>query len=67
MNGLPDRAYAVYLGLDVGKGEHHACAVNATGARVHDKPLPQDEARLQALYEQLATHGPVLVVVDQPA
>lgn len=67
MNGLPDRVYAVYLGLDVGKGEHHACAVNATGARVHDKPLPQDQTRPQALYEQLATHGPMLVVVDQPA
>lgn len=67
MNGLPDRTYAVYLGLDVGKGEHHACAVDPAGKRVHDKPLPQDEAQLTALFEQLAVHGPVLAVVDQPA
>lgn len=67
MNGLPDRTYAVYLGLDVGKGEHHACALDPTGKRLHDKPLPQDEARLTALFEQLAAHGRVLAVVDQPA
>lgn len=67
MNGLPDRSYAVYLGLDVGKGEHHACALAPDGKRRHDKPLPQDEARLRALYEDLARHGDVLVVLDQPA
>jgi transposase len=59
--------YAVFLGLDVGKGEHHACALNAAGKRLHDKPLPNDEARLRALFERLAEHGPVLMVVDQPA
>lgn len=67
MHGLPERAYEVYLGLDVGKGEHHACALDPDGTRVHDKPLPQDEHRLRELFDQLATRGPVLVVVDQPA
>lgn len=67
MHGLPERGYAIYLGLDVGKGEHHACALNVAGKRVHDKPLPQDEHRLLELFDQLAAHGPVLVVVDQPA
>lgn len=67
MHGLPDRSYAVYLGLDVGKGEHHACALDSGGKRLHDKALPQDEGKLKALFDSLATHGPVLVVVDQPA
>ncbi|MTB71818.1 IS110 family transposase [Arsenicicoccus sp. MKL-02] len=67
MHGLPDRTYAVYLGLDVGKDTHHATALDTSGKRLHDKALPQDEARLRALYEQLSTVGPVLVVVDQPA
>ena len=40
-----DEGYEVYCGLDVGKSEHHAAALNAAGARVFDKPLPQDEAR----------------------
>src|SRR5262245_20318621 len=59
--------YAVFLGLDVGKGEHHACALDPSGKRLHDKPLPNDEAKLQALFAKLAEHGPVLMVVDQPA
>ena len=58
---------AVYVGLDVGKQEHHACALDPRGDRLHDKPLPQDEDSLHALFEELADHGPVLVVVDQPA
>src|SRR4051794_14663226 len=28
--------YAVFAGLDVGKGEHHACALDADGTRLHD-------------------------------
>jgi transposase len=67
VNGLPDRSYAVYLGLDVGKGEHHATALSPDGTKIHDKALQQDEARLRELYRRLTHHGPVLVVVDQPA
>ncbi len=59
--------YAVFLGLDVGKEEHHACGLDPGGNRVHDKALPQDEAKLRELYAMLARRGPVLVVVDQPA
>ena len=59
--------YAVFLGLDVGKGEHHACALDPSGKKLHDKPLPNDEARLRALFTRLGRHGRVLVVVDQPA
>lgn len=32
--------YAVFVGLDVGKEEHHACGLDPTGQRVHDNPLP---------------------------
>jgi len=67
MHGLPDRTYAVYLGLDVGKDTHHATALAPDGKRLHDKALPQDEGKLKALFDSLAVHGPVLVVVDQPA
>src|SRR5690242_19498796 len=59
--------YAVFLGLDVGKGEHHACALDPTGKKLHDRALPNDEQRLRALFAQLGRHGRVLVVVDQPA
>ncbi len=59
--------YAVFLGLDVGKGEHHACALDPSGKKLHDKALPNDEQRLRALFSQLGKHGKVLVVVGQPA
>ncbi|TDD20609.1 IS110 family transposase [Actinomadura sp. KC06] len=53
--------------MDVGKGTHHACALDTAGKRLHDQPLPNDEARLRALFGKLAEHGQVLMVVDQPA
>lgn len=59
--------YAVFLGLDVGKEEHHACGLDPHGERVHDKALPQSEARLREVLTSLTGRGRVLVVVDQPA
>ncbi len=37
------------------------------GRRLHDAALPNTEARLRQLFDKLARHGRVLVVVDQPA
>jgi transposase len=63
----PDPGFAVFCGLDVGKSEHHACALDQTGRRLHDKALPNDESALVEVFEKLRVHGRVLVVVDQPA
>ncbi len=61
-------APAVYIGLDVGKSDHHTVAITATGETVYDKALPNDETRLRGILDQLVkAHGPVLLVVDQPA
>jgi transposase len=59
--------FSVFCGLDVGKGEHHAAALNRSGTRLYDKPLPNDEPALRAVFTELAGHGTVLLVVDQPA
>ena len=59
--------YGIFCGLDVGKSSHHAVALDPGGARLHDAELPQDEQRLRQLFGDLQAHGPVLVVVDQPA
>ena len=59
--------HQLYLGIDVGKTEHHATALTAEGTVVHDKTLPQSESKIRALLDALrAEHGPVLVLVDQP-
>ena len=44
---------AVWCGLDVGKEEHHACALAADGRRLFDKALPQDEGRLREVFAAL--------------
>lgn len=59
-------SYAVFCGIDVGKGEHHAVGLDASGDRLYDKPMPNDEMKLRAVFDNLAKCGPVLVIVDQP-
>ncbi|MET7402614.1 IS110 family transposase, partial [Dactylosporangium sp. NPDC005572] len=62
-----ENEYRVFLGLDVGKSDHHAVALGADGRRLHDAALPNTEKRLRVLFGKLAKHGRILVVVDQPA
>ena len=39
----------------------------APGKKLLDRALPNDEAKLRELYGRMKAHGPVLLVVDQPA
>jgi hypothetical protein len=57
----------VFCGVDVAREVHHAVAVDRAGCRFADRPLPNDETALRALFAELAEHGRLLVVVDQPA
>ncbi|SDS28808.1 hypothetical protein SAMN04489717_2208 [Actinopolymorpha singaporensis] len=48
--------YGVFLGLDLGKGDHHAVGLAPDGTRLHDDaPLPNTEARLRQLFDKLTT------------
>ncbi|GHE59071.1 hypothetical protein GCM10018785_30410 [Streptomyces longispororuber] len=40
----------VFLGLDVGKGEHHATAVTPAGKKAFDKRMPNTEPKLRELF-----------------
>lgn len=61
-------SFALFIGLDVGKSEHHATALTGSGERVYDKALPNDESKLRSLLGELTSaHGAALLVVDQPA
>ena len=58
----------VFLGLDVGKAAHHGHGLTPAGKTVFDKPLPNTEPKLRAVFDKLRTKfGTVLVIVDQPA
>ncbi|MBW3081077.1 IS110 family transposase [Bifidobacterium saguinibicoloris] len=56
----------VWVGLDVGKSAHHACALDRDGNTLYDRPLKQDEQAIRTMLERLREHGRVLLVVDQP-
>lgn len=60
-------SFSVFLGLDVGKDARHAVGLDPDGKRLHDAPLPNTEPKLRTLFDKLARHGTLLVVVDQPA
>lgn len=57
----------VFIGVDVGKGHHDAVALDRAGKRLLDRALPNGEAQLKMLVEELRSHGTLLFVVDQPA
>jgi hypothetical protein len=59
--------FEVFCGLDVARETHHAVALDHAGRRLADRPLPNAEAELAALFDELEAHGRVLVVVDQLA
>ncbi len=46
----------VFLGLDVGKTKHWACAITADRKVVWNKALPNDEAKLIDMYTRLQEH-----------
>lgn len=59
--------YQVLYGLDLGKAEHHATALESEGRRLYDRPIANDEAALRTLFASLGEDAGLVVVVDQPA
>ena len=57
----------VFVGPDVGKGAHYGVALDRKRKRLLDCALPDDETKLRAPIRKLREHGPILLVVDQPA
>ena len=53
----PEAAFSVWCGLDVGKQDHHACALDPAGKRLFDAPevhpepwrVPYAASRLRAV------------------
>ncbi|BDD77128.1 hypothetical protein GCM10010310_64720 [Streptomyces violaceolatus] len=44
----------VFLGLDVGKAAHHGHGLTPAGKKVLDKPLPNSEPELWAVFDKVA-------------
>jgi transposase len=56
----------VWVGLDVGKGEHFADVLDDDGERLFARAVANDQAALEALLERAAQHGTPGLVIDQP-
>jgi len=56
----------VWIGLDVGKGEHFAGVLGDDGERLFARAVINDQADLMALLERAARPGTPGLVIDQP-
>ena len=54
----------VFVGVDVAKGDHYACAVTSAGAEVLARGVRNDEAAIGRLIDDAAVHGAVALVID---
>ena len=54
----------VFVGVDVAKGDHYACAATADGAEVLARSVRNDEASIDQLIDDAAAHGSVALVID---
>ena len=57
---------ASWVGLDVGKQDHHATVVSAAGERLFELAVSNDEAAIERLLDRALESGPCVLVIDQP-
>jgi hypothetical protein len=57
-------AIEVWIGLDVGKADHHATVINAAGEIQFDRPVRNDENAIERLLD--AAGVAAALVIDQP-
>ena len=57
---------ASWVGLDVGKQDHHATVVSAAGERLFELAVGNDEAAIERLLDRALESGRCALVIDQP-
>jgi transposase len=57
---------ASWVGLDVGKQDHHATVISAAGERLFELAVSNDEAALERLLDLALESGRCALVIDQP-
>jgi hypothetical protein len=56
----------VWVGLDVGKENHHATALSATGEPLFERTVANDETAIEQPLDLAGETGPCALVIDQP-
>ena len=64
MGDRPMPAPEVFVGVDVAKGKHYACAVSARGEALFSRAVPNDEAAIRRVIDDARQHGRPALVVD---
>ena len=54
----------VFVGVDIAKGDHYACAASVEGTEVLARSVCNDEASIDRLIDDAAAHGTVALVID---
>jgi transposase len=57
---------ASWVGLDVGKQDHHATVISAAGERLFELAVSNDEAQVERLLDRALESGRCALVIDQP-
>jgi transposase len=55
-----------WVGLDVGKEDHHATVISAAGERLFELAVGNDEAAIERLLDRAGETGRCALVIDQP-
>ncbi len=55
-----------WVGLDVGKADHHATIISAVGEPLFERSVANDEAAIERLLDLAGEVGSCALVIDQP-
>ena len=64
MGESPTPVPEVFVGVDIAKGKHYACAMSAAGEALFARAVPNDEAAIRRMINDAAGHGRPALVVD---
>ena len=54
----------VFVGVDIAKGDHYACAMTAEGVPLFARAVSNDEAAIREVIDEARRHGRAVLVVD---
>ena len=64
MGDSPKPVPEVFVGVDIAKGKHYACAVSASGEALFARAVPNDEGAIRRMIDDAADCGRPALVVD---
>ena len=54
----------MFVGIDIAKAEHYACAITVGGEQVLARPVPNTQRAITGLIDEARGHGSAALVID---